>query len=76
MACEEAHSECAGDACATTARVPLTHTTGSRPNRWAAYEPMHGGPTGPTVGGELPHAADGVTGDGADPPQLPGLEAY
>ena len=76
MASEEAGSECADDACATAARVPLTHTTGSRPSRLAAYEPRHGGPTGPTVGGELPDAADGVVGDCAGAPQLPGLETY
>jgi hypothetical protein len=76
MVSEEADSESAGDAGAAAPRVPLTHTTGSRPNPSAAYELMHGGPTGPTVGGELPDAADGVTGDGADAPQLPGLETY
>ena len=76
MASEEADSESAGDARAAAARVPLAHTTGSRPSRLAAYEPMHGGPTGPTVGGELPDAADGVVGDCAGAPQLPGLETY
>jgi hypothetical protein len=76
MASEEADSEPAGDAGAAAARVPLTHTTGSRPDRLAAYEPMHGGPTGPTVDRESRDAADGVACDGVGAPQLPGLEMY
>lgn len=74
MASEEADSESTGDAGA--AGVPLTPTTGGRPSRSAACEPMPGRPTGLTVGGEFPDAADRVAGDGADAPQLPGLEMY
>jgi hypothetical protein len=76
MASEEADSESAGDAGAAAAHVPLTHTTGGRPNRSAAYEPMHGAPAGLTIDGEFADAADRVAGHGAGAPQLPGLEMY
>lgn len=76
MVSEEADSESAGDAGAAATRVPPTHTTGGRPNRSAAYEPTHVAPAGLTVDGESPDAADRIAGDGADAPQLPGLEMY
>lgn len=76
MASEEADSESADDASAAAVGVPLRYTTGGRPNRSAACEPMHRAPGGLTGGGELPDAADGVVGDGAGAPQLPGLETY